>query len=197
MKNILYTLTLIVSFSSFGQFIKNNNLNSWEYHPSISDCDPKLRLLEGVEKDGVITGKELFFEAGSWKVVLEDRGYKFPINNQSIIDMLNEDFDDKVIIAKIRSSKSFFNVSLASLKKLRDLGVSSNILAAMIKKPYTKGCDWVNYDPLSAEMDKLIYSDLYDNLILYRSYYKKWVEVASEVIPEAFAYYFPCREEEW
>ena len=192
MKNIIYILALFVSFSSFGQIFKKNNLNSWEYHSSISDCEPKLMLLEGIEKDGIITGEELFLEAGSWKAVLEDRGYKFPINNQSIIDMLNEDFDDKVIIAKIRSSKSFFNVSLASLKKLRDLGVSSNILAAIIKKPYLKGCDWVNYDPLSAEMDKL--GD--DDIELYLSYYEKWVEVASKVIPDAFVYHYPCNNEQ-
>lgn len=54
------------------------------------------------------------------------------LNNQSIIDMVNMEFSEDIIIAKINSSDCFFSTSIDSLSSLKKHGVSNNIIVAMV-----------------------------------------------------------------
>jgi len=56
------------------------------------------------------------------------------MTNQSILDLIDLGFESEVIIAKINSSQTEFDTSIIQLKKLKEKGVTSNILALMIDK---------------------------------------------------------------
>ena len=55
------------------------------------------------------------------------------LNNQSVIDMIEIGFEEQVIIDKIESTSSDFDTSIESLKSLKQSGVSSSLLSAMLK----------------------------------------------------------------
>ena len=55
------------------------------------------------------------------------------LNNQSVIDMIEIGFEEQVIIDKIESTSSDFDTSIESLKLLKQSGVSSSLLSAMLK----------------------------------------------------------------
>ena len=55
------------------------------------------------------------------------------LNNQSVIDMIEIGFEEQVIIDKIESTSSDFDTSIESLKSLKQSGVSSSVLSAMLK----------------------------------------------------------------
>jgi len=56
------------------------------------------------------------------------------MTNQSILDLMDLGFESEVIKAKINSSTAEFDTSIEQLKKLKEKGVSSDILALMIDK---------------------------------------------------------------
>lgn len=58
---------------------------------------------------------------------------KEKLTNQSVLDMIELGFDEEVIVAKIKSSLNVFNTSIDSLKQLKEKGVSSEILKAMLE----------------------------------------------------------------
>lgn len=53
--------------------------------------------------------------------------------NQSIIDMVKIGFTEEVIIAKIQTSECDFNTAIDSLKMLKEKGVGSDIIVAIMK----------------------------------------------------------------
>ena len=55
------------------------------------------------------------------------------LNNQSVIDMIEIGFEEQVVIDKIESTSSDFDTSIESLKSLKQSGVSSSVLSAMLK----------------------------------------------------------------
>ena len=55
------------------------------------------------------------------------------LNNQSVIDMIEINFEEQVIIDKIESSNSSFDTSIESLKSLKQSGVTPNVLSTMLK----------------------------------------------------------------
>jgi hypothetical protein len=57
------------------------------------------------------------------------------LNNQDIVEMQKMGLGDKVIVAKINEVKAVnFNVELKELKGLKDNGVSSDVITAMIQR---------------------------------------------------------------
>ena len=62
------------------------------------------------------------------------------LNNRSILEMIELGFTDEVIIAKIKSSSCNFDTDINSLKSLKESGVSSDVIVAMLEKqsPQTK-----------------------------------------------------------
>lgn len=54
------------------------------------------------------------------------------LTNQSIIDMIKLGFEEEVIISKIKTSPSEYNVSIEELKKLMDQGATSEIISTMV-----------------------------------------------------------------
>lgn len=63
------------------------------------------------------------------------------LNNRSILEMIELGFTDEVIIAKIKSSSCNFDTDINSLKSLKESGVSSDVIVAILEKqsPQTKG----------------------------------------------------------
>lgn len=55
------------------------------------------------------------------------------LTNQSVFDMIELGLDEDVIIVKIKSSLNEFNTEIESLKVLKDKGVSSGIIKAMLE----------------------------------------------------------------
>lgn len=55
------------------------------------------------------------------------------LTNQSIIDMLELGFTEDIILTKISISKCDFNTEIDALKSLKEKGVNSNIIVAMMK----------------------------------------------------------------
>jgi len=192
MKNILFTLALLVSFGSFGQEdIINTSKSPMTLEKVKNEILEKLKkedlkyceIKEGIDLDGRLEGREIFEQAGSWRAVFEARGYIFPLNNQSIIEMIKLGFKEQILIAKIETSDCYFNTSTKELKRLEELDVSTNVLVAMIKKPVNQvDQEWVKYDPLS-----YVYLELADeDIVKLSDYRKKWEEVAMELMPEEF-----------
>lgn len=62
------------------------------------------------------------------------------LTNQTIIDMLELGFEDDVVITKINTSKSNFDTSIQSLKSLKEKGVSSDIIVAIMKAEKLNEC---------------------------------------------------------
>lgn len=56
------------------------------------------------------------------------------LDNQSIVDLVEMGFSGDVISSKINSSDVSFDVSVGALKKLKNKGVPSEVLALMIEK---------------------------------------------------------------
>jgi len=59
------------------------------------------------------------------------------LTNQSIIDMLELGFTEDIIVTKINTSKCDFNTEIDALKSLKEKGVNSNIIVAMMKAAKT------------------------------------------------------------
>lgn len=55
------------------------------------------------------------------------------LTNQSIIDMLELGFTEDIIVTKISTSKCDFNTEIDALKSLKEKGINSNIIVAMMK----------------------------------------------------------------
>lgn len=69
------------------------------------------------------------------------------ITNQSVLDMISIGFTEDIIITKINTSQCEFNTSMEDLKSLKEKGVSSKIIVAMInaaKDVQQKADDAVN-----------------------------------------------------
>ncbi len=78
------------------------------------------------------------------------------MTNQSILDLIDLGFGSEVISAKINSSQTNFDTSIAQLKVLKEKGVSPDILALMIDKSsvavesgvfYTKNDQLIKIEP--------------------------------------------------
>ena len=189
MKNILFTLALLISFSSFGQDdIINTSKSPMTLEKVKNEILEKLKkedlkyceIKEGIDLDGRLEGREIFEQAGSWRAVFEARGYIFPLNNQSIIEMIKLGFQEQILIAKIETSDCYFNTSTKELKRLEELDVSTNVLVAMIKKPVNQvDQEWVKYDPMTGNFLNLENEEI-------RKFLDKWEEVAMELMPEEF-----------
>lgn len=54
------------------------------------------------------------------------------LNNQSIIELVKLGLSDEIIITKIKSSETAFDVSTADLQKLKESGVSNAVIMAMV-----------------------------------------------------------------
>ncbi|MFT4800633.1 MAG: hypothetical protein ACI93N_000393 [Flavobacteriaceae bacterium] len=78
--------------------------------------------------------KKLLFTLLLFVFCLNNNYAQETITNESIIQMNALGFDDSMIIEKINSSNVKFNTTIAELSKLNKVGVSSEILALMMKK---------------------------------------------------------------
>ena len=56
------------------------------------------------------------------------------LTNGSILEMIKLGFTDDIIIAKIKSSSCSFDTDINTLKSLKETGVSSDIIVAMLEK---------------------------------------------------------------
>lgn len=55
------------------------------------------------------------------------------LSNQSVIEMIEMEFDEEIIVSKIEASDCQFNTSIEELKRLKGLGVPSRVIVAMVK----------------------------------------------------------------
>ncbi len=89
------------------------------------------------------------------------------LNNQSVIDLIELGFNESVIVAKIESSTTNFNTSIDKLKELKNKGLSSIVLTAMIKSSKKEN---VESNKSKASLPKLndtefMWKDGYDNIV--------------------------------
>ena len=63
------------------------------------------------------------------------------LNNNSIIELIDLGFEDSVIIDKINNTEANFDTNIENLKILKEKGLSSDIMSAMMNKPKEKKID--------------------------------------------------------
>ena len=66
------------------------------------------------------------------------------LNNNSIIELIDLGFEDSVIIDKINNTEANFDTNIENLKILKEKGLSSDIMSAMMNKPKEKKIDLKN-----------------------------------------------------
>jgi len=77
------------------------------------------------------------------------------ITNKSILQMNQLGFDDSMIIDKINSSNVKFETSISELSKLKNAGVSTEILALMMKKSKTKSKTGIYYISKNGDQNRI------------------------------------------
>jgi hypothetical protein len=58
---------------------------------------------------------------------------KRPLTNDDVIKLVKSGFTDDVIVAMIEANDSAFDVSISGMTSLKDAGISSSVMAAMLK----------------------------------------------------------------
>jgi hypothetical protein len=82
------------------------------------------------------------------------------LNNNSIIELIDLGFEDSVIIDKINNTETNFDTNIENLKVLKEKGLSSEIMSAMInkskenKKPLSNGIEYYEYATFDGEVKK-------------------------------------------
>src|SRR5258707_1032854 len=61
-----------------------------------------------------------------------------PLNNDDVIKMTHDGFDENVIVAVVESSPTVFDVSINGLTSLKSAGVTGKVMEAMLKAEGSK-----------------------------------------------------------
>ncbi len=114
------------------------------------------------------------------------------ITNESILQMSQIGLDDTLIIAKITNSESAFNTSPNELIKLKEQGISSNVLSAMIKaeadaEKAKNAKPEGNFVEIAIDDKKVQLGEV--SVEMQTSHRKRWIPVyGSFASPEIFAF---------
>ncbi|PRX49861.1 hypothetical protein [Salegentibacter salegens] len=77
------------------------------------------------------------------------------LDNDAVIELYSMDFGEEIIIAKINNSPGKYNTSIPALKKLKEGGIPSKVIAAMINNSIEPVKTGIFYKTPTGEVEKI------------------------------------------